>query len=183
MDPALTPADYRQHLEALHGLYAPLEATLATRLMGLTPELRMGERWKLPLLAKDLRALGHDATSLARLPHATWLPPLPGVPEALGGLYVLEGATLGGQLILRHLQRHFVGRSVGDFAFFRAYGEEVGPMWRAFGEVVTRASAAAGSEDFNARAVQGAKDTFDAFESWVGRSLQGEAGRLPFSMK
>jgi heme oxygenase len=169
LEPGLTLEDYRRHLEALHGFFAPLEAELARMLSGLPPELRAIERWKLPLLVKDLEALGHDAASLARLPRATWLPRLTGLPEALGCFYVLEGSTLGGQLILRHLQRHLAGAPAGAFSFFRAYGEEVGPMWRAFGEVVSRASATAASEDFDARVVQAAKDTFDALTAWLSR--------------
>lgn len=166
VDPGLTPEHYRRHLEALYGFHAPLEAALARALSGRLPELRAAERWKLPLLARDLFAFGHHASSLSRLPRAPWLPPLAGLPEVLGCFYVLEGATLGGQLILRYLQRHFARVPVGDFAFFRAYGEQVGPMWRAFGEAVTRASFAAASEAFDARVVQGARDTFDAFEAW-----------------
>ncbi len=163
----LTLEHYRHHLEALYGFYGPVEAMLAQHLANFMPELRVSERWKLPLLARDLCVLGHDAESLARLPRTPWLPPLPGTPEALGCCYVLEGATLGGQLILRHLKRHFAGIPAGDFAFFRAYGEEVGPMWKAFGEAVTRASVNADSLLFDARVVQGAKDTFEAFERWL----------------
>ncbi len=172
MDPGLTLEHYRHHLEALYGFYAPLEALLASRLGGLLPELRAEERWKLPLLLKDLRDLGHDSASLACLSRNTALPPISGLPEALGCFYVLEGATLGGQLILRHLQRHFTGIPAGDFVFFRAYGEEVGPMWRAFGEALTRTSAEEASELFDARTIQGAKDTFDAFEHWLRQEAE-----------
>jgi len=178
LEPGLTLDGYREHLERLHGLWAPLEAELARLLPVLPPELRASERWKLPLLVKDLEALGHDAASLARLPRATRLPRLTGLPEALGCFYVLEGSTLGGQLILRHLQRHFAAVSAGGFAFFRAYGEEVGPMWRAFGEVVSGASAAAASEDFDARVVRAAQDTFDAFEAWLRREREDADVRL-----
>ncbi|MDY7227099.1 biliverdin-producing heme oxygenase [Hyalangium rubrum] len=171
LEPGLTPEGYRRHLEALYGLFAPLEEALADCLSGRVPELRATERWKLPLLEEDLAALGHDAASLARLPRASTLPALTGLPEALGCFYVLEGSTLGGQLILRHLQKHFAGAPVGAFAFFRAYGEEVGPMWKAFGEAVTRVSAAEASESFDARVVRGAQDTFDAFEAWLGREV------------
>jgi heme oxygenase len=173
--PDLTPAGYRRHLEALHGLYAPLEAALAARLGDGLPELRLAERWKRPLLERDLRALGHDEASLARLPRLSHPPPLPGVPEALGSLYVLEGATLGGQLLLRHLVRHFEGRAVGDFVFFRAYGEAVGPMWKAFGEALTRACP---EPALAPRVVRGAQDTFDTFEAWL-REAQGEALASP----
>jgi heme oxygenase len=172
MEPGLTPEDYRRHLEALHGFFAPLEAALARVPQGLPPELRASERWKLPLLVEDLEAFGHDASSLSRLPRATRLPPLTGLPEALGCFYVLEGSTLGGQLLLRHLRRHFQGVPVGGFAFFRAYGEEVGSMWRAFGDVVSRASATAASEDFDASVVRSAQDTFDAFEAWLSRNTR-----------
>jgi heme oxygenase len=169
MEPGLTAADYRRHLEALYGFYVPLEAALSARLAGAVPALRAHERWKVPLLEEDLRALGHDGASLARLPRCPQLPPLPGLPEALGCFYVLEGSTLGGQLILRHLQRHFAGASVGGFAFFQAYGGDVGPMWRAFGQAVTDAAAQAASGDFDARVVKGAQDTFDAFGTWLLR--------------
>jgi heme oxygenase len=176
MEPGLTLEHYRKHLEALYGFYFPLEDSLDIQLTHLVPHLRATERWKVPLLAKDLCALGHDATSLERLPRATSLPtlePLAGPAEALGCFYVVEGATLGGQLILRHLQRHFAGIPAGDFAFFRAYGEQVGPMWRAFGEAVTWASTFVAREEFDARVVQGAKDTFDAFERWLRQEVAG----------
>ncbi|MFP2909758.1 biliverdin-producing heme oxygenase [Pyxidicoccus sp. 3LFB2] len=169
MEPDLAPGDYRRHLEALYGFYVPLEAQLSARLVEAVPALRAHERWKVPLLEQDLRALGHDDASLARLPRCPQLPPLPGVPEALGCFYVLEGSTLGGQLILRHLKRHFADAPVGDFAFFRAYGDEVGPMWRAFGQALTDASAQAASADFDARVVKGAQDTFNAFGTWLLR--------------
>ncbi|HEX8825771.1 MAG TPA: biliverdin-producing heme oxygenase [Archangium sp.] len=171
MDPGLTPAGYRRHLEALYGLHHPLEAALADRLEGRFPELRLAERWKLPLLEVDLRGFGHDEASLARLPRLSSPPSLPDVPEALGALYVLEGATLGGQLLLRHLTRHFEGVPVGDFAFFRAYGAAVGPMWKAFGEAVTRACP---DPALTPRVVRGAQDTFEAFEAWL-REVHADA--------
>jgi heme oxygenase len=169
MDPDLSPDAYLRHLEALHGFYVPLEARLSARLADSVPALRAHERWKVPLLETDLRMLGHDAASLARLPRCPRLPPLPGVPEALGCFYVLEGSTLGGQLILRHLRRRFANTPVSAFAFFSAYGEEVGPMWRTFGQALTDASTEAASSDFDARVVKGAQDTFDAFGAWLLR--------------
>ncbi|WNZ65863.1 biliverdin-producing heme oxygenase [Myxococcus sp. MxC21-1] len=167
MDADLTPTAYRRHLEALHGFYVPLEARLARLGLEAVPGLSVHARWKVPLLKEDLRALGHDDASLERLPHCAELPSLAGVPEALGCLYVLEGSTLGGQLILRHLRRHFDGVALGDFSFFRAYGDEVGPRWRAFGDAVNHASIAATEATFDARVVTGAQVTFDAFADWL----------------
>lgn len=171
MSPGLTLSGYRRHLEALHGLYAPLEASLAARLEGRFPELRLAERWKLPLLREDLLALGHDDVSLTRLPVHPSPPVLPAVPEALGALYVLEGATLGGQLLLRHLMRHFEGVRAGGFAFFRAYGESVGPMWKSFGEALPRTCP---DPALAPRVVRGAQDTFEVFEAWL-REVHNDA--------
>ena len=165
MSPDLSLAGYRRHLEALHGLYDPLEEAVAARLGEGFPALRLSERKKMPLLREDLRALGHDEASLNRLPRSP-PPELPGAPEALGALYVMEGATLGGQLLLRHLRRHFEHVVAGDFAFFRAYGEAVGPMWKSFGEALMSAC----PEPANApRVIQGARETFEAFEAWLGK--------------
>ncbi|NOJ76808.1 biliverdin-producing heme oxygenase [Myxococcus xanthus] len=167
MDADLTPTAYRRHLEALHGFYVPLEARLAGLGLEAVPGLSVHARWKVPLLKEDLRALGHDDATLERLPRCAELPSLAGVPEALGCLYVLEGSTLGGQLILRHLRRHFDGMSLGDFSFFRAYGDEVGPRWRAFSDAVNQASVVATEDTFDTRVVMGARDTFDAFADWL----------------
>ncbi|WP_371745658.1 biliverdin-producing heme oxygenase [Myxococcus sp. CA033] len=171
LEPGLTLQGYRRHLEALHGFHLPVEDQLTTLLGAALPGLRLQERVKVPWLEADLRALGHDTPSLARLPGCPEPPPLLGLPEALGSCYVLEGATLGGQLILRHLRRHFEGTPAGDFVFFRAYGDDVGPRWRAFGEVLTRASVDAADPAFDDRVVKGAQDTFDAFERWLRRAL------------
>jgi heme oxygenase (biliverdin-IX-beta and delta-forming) len=162
MSPGLSVEGYRQHLEALHALHAALESAAARQLGAFERELRLAERWKLHLLREDLRALGHDEASLGRLPGIEPPPQVPGMPEALGTLYVLEGSTLGGQIILRHLLRHFEGKSVGRFAFFRAYGDAVGPMWKSFGEAVLRVCP---EPSLAPRVVRGAQETFEVFEA------------------
>ncbi len=56
--------------------------------------------------------------------------------EALGMLYVLEGSTLGGRVILREL----AGRGVdtGSLAFLDPYGKQAGDRWRGFIAVLDR---------------------------------------------
>jgi heme oxygenase (biliverdin-IX-beta and delta-forming) len=67
------------------------------------------------------------------------LPPFPAPrnrAEALGMLYVLEGSTLGGRVILRTL----LDRGVDDpsLSFLDPYGEATGKRWRDFIAVLTR---------------------------------------------
>jgi heme oxygenase len=86
--------------------------------------------------------------------------------DALGCLYVLEGATLGGQLIGRQVQRQLGLRSEHGCAFFAGYGaDQTGPMWKAFSEAVD----AYGSAQPAAQGaiVAAACDTFLRFEHWI----------------
>lgn len=167
LDPGLTRAHYAALLAAMHAFYVPLEARLA-RVPGLP--LDLAPRLKAPLLARDLAALGVPAIPAAP---AEALPALPDAHAALGCLYVLEGATLGGQVIGRHLARALDVHPANGGAFFASYGAEVGPMWKAFraalagfverdGEMVRAAG--------DARVVAAAMATFDALTAWLERA-------------
>lgn len=153
LDPALSRSAYAQLLCQLLGVVRPLEAHLLT--LPIPAALELDLRLKAPLLARDLEALAQDVTTL---PVAA-APPLPGIPGALGALYVLEGATLGGQVIARHLRRTLRVTPERGGAYFSAYGSETGRMWRAFGEAMNR-EVVPGDE---AHVITGARLAFQAF--------------------
>jgi heme oxygenase len=95
MDEALSRDRYARALARLLGFYAPLDR----RLDALDWEaigLDWTARRKAPLLADDLRRLGVPMAEIARLPECDDLPTVDSAARALGCLYVLEGATLGG---------------------------------------------------------------------------------------
>ena len=54
------------------------------------------------------------------------------VPEGLGALYVIEGATLGGQVITRYIQSALKIDATNGGRFFAAYGDRTGLLWRDF---------------------------------------------------
>ena len=82
---------------------------------------------------------------------------------------MLEGATLGGQLVRRHLAHTLgLGPATGA-AYYHAYGDGVGPMWRAFLAGLTVAVEREGCAPEEMLA--GARDTFDALADWLGRTL------------
>ena len=91
--------------------------------------------------------------------------------DALGALYVFEGAALGGQVIARHVARTTSERDL-PLSFFSGSGSRTGELWRAFGHTLTRWTQASGHED---RVVQGACDCFGALESWLA-GAGGEMG-------
>jgi heme oxygenase len=83
--------------------------------------------------------------------------------EALGRLYVLEGSTLGGTFIDRHLAGlSSLGRGVRVRAF-SPYGSETGAMWHAFRRTVRRHVTGGGDA---ARVVAAGRETFAALAEW-----------------
>jgi heme oxygenase len=122
---------YRRYLWRIAPLQAALEGALETAGAGaLLPD--WPRRRKASLILADLRALGG-------LP-APPLRPFPGLAgwragDALGALYVLEGATLGGAVLARRLGDLGLCRERGG-RFLDPYGEERGRMWRLFLEAL-----------------------------------------------
>ena len=157
-DPSLTRERYRRILEVLHGFYVPLEPVCA-RVVG-DNELTL--RAKVPLLRTDLRALGCTPTELLALPSCNDLPIVERVSQALGVFYVLEGATLGGQIIHRHLRTMLAIDTDNGGAFFAGYRERTREMWSRFSDHVNHAVAL----DVEL-AVVTAIATFMALERWL----------------
>ncbi len=90
-------------------------------------------RSRIALLEADLAALGVDEQARAALEPCPQAARLAADPrQALGSLYVMEGSTLGGQVISRALARAG-GFPPAGLAYFNPYGAEVGVRWRAFG--------------------------------------------------
>jgi heme oxygenase len=158
LDALATPQGYAAALRALHAFHAAWEPAVwrAPELAeaGLDPDARR----KLPLLERDLRALGIEPSVLR--------PPAPEIPDdaaALGALYVLEGATLGGRVIHRHVAGPLGLTPERGGAYYHGYGAATGARWKELGDIVARHAAAHGE----ARVVRGAVACFAALEAWL----------------
>lgn len=141
MAPTVTWGDYRLYIERMAQVYGTLEPPLLANLdeaLAGHPDLRPALRPKLPALLADLAALGSSPPSIT-------VSRRPGdLSRALGGLYVLEGATLGSRVIARHLRRHLgqggqgAGGPLGSAAFMALHDDPQGPSasraWREFGD-------------------------------------------------
>jgi len=123
--------DYRRWLEGFFGFYHPLEQILAAFPDWESLGISIASRLHSSHLAHDLAVLGGDPESAPRARQGI-LPELPSIAHGLGALYVLEGATLGGQVILRGIESR-PGLSIGAARqFFGGRGRELGPMWNEF---------------------------------------------------
>jgi heme oxygenase len=150
-------------LDRFLGLYEPLERALVEFPEWETLGLALPSRSHSSCLVADLTALGSDPS---KVPHASpaQLPHLPSFSHALGAFYVLEGATLGGRLILRDLDVRIGAPIALATCFFGGRGAAVGPMWQSFRSALD----AFGRERPQRRAdvVAGAKRTFCAMLAW-----------------
>ena len=160
LDPRLDQDRLAHVLGLMHGFWVAAEQGLdewAARLPADAAAFDWAGRRRSDLFARDLAALGTAATEETPL-----LPPVPGTDEALGRLYVLEGSTLGGTFIDRHLAG-LPGLAGVRIRAFSPYGPETGWMWAAFRRA-TRAHVAAGGDVD--RILASARDTFRALAEW-----------------
>jgi heme oxygenase (biliverdin-IX-beta and delta-forming) len=165
-----TSDEYVRGLGRFLGFYAPLEHVFKGFPEWNNLGIRLPARALSSCLANDLAALGADPASV-RLAAPAQLPDLPTFAHALGALYVMEGATLGGRLILRDLEMR-LGDSIAEATcFFGGRGERVGPIWQSFRETLDNF----GSENPQAspEVVAGAERVFLAMLDWFAPFCAG----------
>lgn len=92
-------------------------------------KLQLEQRVKLPLIEKDLESLALENQKTSQRLEVN------NEHEALGMMYVIEGSTLGGNVIAKQLSKT-EGFDEVTFNFFGCYQENTGPMWKNFKEVL-----------------------------------------------
>ncbi|RYF56463.1 MAG: heme oxygenase, partial [Cytophagaceae bacterium] len=123
--------DEYAHLLLIHGAFhQALEREIDSQAIffkSYTPDTRR----KTPWLQADLAHLGQTIPSLPNL-FAHWSP-----AELLGAAYVGEGSMLGGKTVWHYLQQSpALQPLLAQARFYRGYGADTGPNWRAFGAFV-----------------------------------------------
>ena len=163
LNPGLDVHTYLRVLEAFYGFYVPVEAAVRQRAAAELP-LGFPLRARAELIERDLLALGQSPADIAALPLCSDRPALSCVEDLAGCLYVLEGACLGGQVLIPLLHRR-LGLTKGSGAAFFA-GDEEATLRRwtlivAWIDGLPRTGASA------TKIISAATATFDAFARWV----------------
>ncbi len=98
--------------------------------------LNINDRKKAQFIEGDLKAhhIAIDKDTL--LEEALFRDTYTDVYVAAGSLYVLEGSTLGGQIIVKHLQKTMPSGFVNT-AYFSGYQQRTGSMWKEFLQQLT----------------------------------------------
>lgn len=163
LDDPLSEDRFLRTLERFWGFHAVWEPAVGR---ALGDDGFLAPRLKLDKLEADLVALGRTADQIARLPlcfEAAQLAPLPRRPAtAIGTLYVLEGSTLGGQVI-SHALNAATWLPANGLTYFDPYGARTGTMWRDFRDYAGRHSTPAA----DAEMVAAARATFERLHRWL----------------
>ena len=120
----------------------------------LQNELNIVARNKISALEKDRNLLGFYNAIANKADQQQY----ENIAEALGAMYVMEGATLGGNVIAKQL-RKIDALKDQPFYFYTIYGQQLRANWMSFIEILNREVS---QEDLPA-CIDSAKKTFDYF--------------------
>ena len=164
MSPDVSPAYYLWYLQRAYGFYRPVEAAMegVADLAVACPDFQV--RRKVTLLEKDLSALSQSADQIKNLSLCVQLPHIATADDALGCLYVLEGSTLGGAILSRHLAAVLGIRPGAGGSFLHSYGEQRGAMWMSLGHILNGLTQERGDA-----IIAAARETFQKFQAWMER--------------
>jgi len=148
---------YGDVLARLYGFHAAFEAMLArsdvARLLDVAPYR------KVPWLAADLHVLDRWPEAVRTVTRSRCVAWPRSIGALVGGLYVTEGATLGGQVIRKALLRMHATRPV-PMTYFTGHGADTGRHWRDF---CALAETLVIDDDEQVAACDYARDTFAEF--------------------
>lgn len=154
-------AHYRTYLERTYGYYLPLEQQLLRVSHSQSWFSEVLTRSKATALHEDLRWLGVSQQAIELLPVAERLPTIKSLDDVLGVLYVVEGATLGGQILARHFNNRWgIVRHCGA-TFVSVYGDQTVDKWARYLRWLE-----ASTLDLN-RVIVAARETFQTLTAWL----------------
>ncbi|WP_031530703.1 biliverdin-producing heme oxygenase [Dyadobacter crusticola] len=160
LDPAVTLSDYQAYLSKIYGITLACELQIFPILNNVLPD--KNNRYKSALIVKDLSRTGMSDDQIRDLPIHQF--DCSGISEAMGVMYVMEGSTLGGKIIYKHVHDKLGLDPESGAAYFWGYGDQTGTMWKAFVSVL--AQYATRNND-SATIIESAKKTFTVINSWL----------------
>ncbi len=128
----LSRSGYKALLEDIYSLAAPLEAAAAAHpLWTRATNFDFRRRLKSGRLLQDIAFLqGIPPKDLTIAPRTVRLPDVGSDARLLGALYVIEGASLGGRVILKQLTDLYGYTAEAAACFYAGYGHDTGQRWR-----------------------------------------------------
>jgi heme oxygenase (biliverdin-IX-beta and delta-forming) len=158
MHEGLNTAQYIQCLQKIYGVVAAWEERAAEVAPAWLQPVILARRRK-PLLEQDLAWFGVSDRDDRR----PKLPEINDLPSLFGTMYVMEGSTLGGQFIAKHVETSLCLNEGQGNSYFRGHGRQTVPLWKEFCELLK----ARIPDDQTAAVVLSAKAMFSTFGRWM----------------
>lgn len=146
--------DYADFLSYFYAYFSHLEKAIGPFITDtLIPNYK--KRRNSGYLKRDLEAIGCGNNSLP----ATTVPIIDNYLKALGALYVMEGSVMGGQIIVKILEKQGITKGV---SFFSGYGDDTEKMWITFTKAMDEHIT---DERQKKKVIRAAKETFSCFST------------------
>ncbi len=159
---------YITALKSMFGFYKPIEKILLEYELFFTPlGINLRERLKTPLIRRDLNYFGVSEKEMEEIPFCENLPDVSDFYRAMGCLYVLEGSTLGGQIIAKELVKSGLSKDGEGKAYYDPYETRTMPMFLQLKEALNKLP-----DDKESVVLEAAQETFKTFGSWLGSSMK-----------
>jgi heme oxygenase len=125
-------------------------------------------RRKLEMIDDDLAVLLGKGNTVKPVDFKGFTNATQSVGHALGHMYVMEGATLGGRVILQHIKKTVgLDENTGGTRFFAGYGAETGSRWKTFMNVLAERAV---TEEIENDVISGAMAAFEQIEEYFAGS-------------
>lgn len=164
MSPDFSLEEYKELIYILTAFHFIYENEVHQKSAGLL-QIDFSKRKKVPLLMKDAHLLGLTFEFLPVKPKAI------SKFDAIGWSYVMEGATLGGQMIVRSLMNNDHISTPDSLNYYRGYEDKTGYYWKEFKNALD--SLLLPQEDHIFKITAGAKKAFE--ELIIFSSIYGES--------
>lgn len=154
--------EYAQLLSYFYSFFGGLELCINKRLdFDAFPDYHL--RRKTSAMVNDLNRMNSALPALAT---NQALPEIVNQQQAIGALYVIEGSTLGGQIICKMLNDQIGSIDPACLSFFSGYGDQTYQMWNAFKLAIDEIT----KPDDQEIVIESANNTFLQFGNWFDQN-------------
>lgn len=161
---------YLRWLDLMHGFYQRIDGIVESSNFSCATGWQYQARCE--LIVSDIALLADRAPLPLPEPSSvlSGVQTLTRLGEIAGMLYVVEGSALGGQILLKVLERKAGVTATQGAAFFVPHGDPPQPRWAEYVRLLAHLSATPG---FEPDAVHGAATTFTVLQDLIEHAWRG----------
>lgn len=155
----ITLIEYQLLIKKLYGFIAPCENIIHQ----LPHRYLLTGREKTTILKNDLLALGIEKPLVDQIQKSTSLPTLTNHYQVLGYMYVMEGSTLGGQVITEFIRDTLKLTIETGISYFNGYGKNTKIKWAEFCQILDSKN----ETNEVSEIILAANETYSTLHDWI----------------